>query len=235
MNCLRVSKRLSLIATFLPKGTFFADIGTDHAYLACYVCSNDNQAKAIASDVNRGPYASAKNTVKSYNLEQRIDVRLGDGLSVLADEPITDLVIAGMGGALIKSILESGKNKIRTVERIIAQPNIGEIHVRSWLMNNGFSMTNEIILEENEKIYEIIVADRNMKRNERALLTDKELYFGPKLLEEKSAVFKRKWTLRKEKVMNVLRQLKQGKTINKQKINEFRKELLWIEEVLQDE
>src|SRR5699024_6975282 len=102
------SNRLKTIASFLSTGTFFADIGTDHAYLPCYVCLNDKQARAIAGEVNEGPYQSACETVRSHHLTEQIEVRKGDGLHVLKQDPVDELVIAGMGGALITNILNNG-------------------------------------------------------------------------------------------------------------------------------
>lgn len=234
MRTIKISKRLSLIASFLSKGTYFADIGSDHAYLACYVCLNDGQARAIAGDVNKGPYLSAKKTVENYNLQHAIDVRLGNGLAVLNNDDISELVIAGMGGPLIKSILELGKDQINTVRRIIAQPNIGEENVRKWFVDHGFTICEEAIIEENGKIYEIIVADRNGSSAVEEMLTEKELYFGPYLLKRPSAVFHRKWQLRKIKIEAILQQLQRSKTIDDEKIKRFTNELSWIEEVLRE-
>src|SRR5690625_254647 len=102
-DAINLSKRLTTIATFLPSGAYFADIGSDHAYLPCYVCIHDKEARAIAGEVNEGPYNSACETVKAYELNNQIEVRLGDGLHVIDNEQIKQVVIAGMGGSLIRS------------------------------------------------------------------------------------------------------------------------------------
>lgn len=231
---IQISERLKLIASFLSEGTFFADIGSDHAYLACYVCLTDKKARAIASDVNEGPFLRAKETVERYRLNQRVDVRLGDGLSVLGDDTVGELVLAGMGGTLITAILEKDKNKLQHVQRIIAQPNIGERLVRHWLIHNNYTIIDEKIIKENEKIYEIIVADRKHPLNQDPFYTDKELFFGPFLIKERSHLFKEKWQKRKTRINTILKQMKKGNQIERSKIKLLETEKLWIEEVLQN-
>ena len=55
---------------------------------------------------------------------------------------------------------------------------------------HDFTISDEKILAENDKIYEIIVAHPEKSADK---LTEAELYFGPFLLQEKSAVFLEKW------------------------------------------
>lgn len=235
-HTIELSKRLTTVASFLSKGTFFADIGTDHAYLPCYVCLSDLNAKAIAGEVNAGPYEAARKTVHSYGLSHSIDVRLGNGLHVIHQENIQELVIAGMGGTLITSILNQGKEHLQTVKRIIVQPNITEINVRKWFINNDFIITNEQIILENNHFYEIIVADRlEQKIPSTEQLDEKQLLFGPLLLKNKSTLFYEKWELHQKKLADVVKQMKQASIRDKEKIIQFEKELAWLEEVLEDE
>src|SRR5699024_9282011 len=102
---IQLSKRLQTVASFLSAGTTFADIGSDHAYLPCYVCLRDSSAQAIAGEVNVSPYKRVLNTVQHYRLEQQIDVRLGSGLSILRQGGVCEIEIAGMCGSLIPTIL----------------------------------------------------------------------------------------------------------------------------------
>lgn len=234
-NKIHLSKRLLKVASFIQDGAILADIGSDHAYLPCYVCLNDKSVKAIAGEVNKGPYESAVRTVESYNLTHAIDVRLGNGLEVITlNDSVDHIVIAGMGGSLIKDILEAGKNKLKTVQRIIAQPNVDARNVRKWLVQNHFQIIEEEIIEENDHIYEIIVADR-AKSIESLSLTEKEFLFGPKLLEQKNEVFYKKWSHESEKLHRIVTQMKQAKVLNKEKVSQFEEELNWMREVLVDE
>src|SRR5690625_7229202 len=108
-----LSKRLMKIASYIPKSPFLADIGSDHAYLPCYICLKDKEAKAIAGEVRSGPFDRAVQTVRNYQLDNKVEVRLGDGLEVINEkDEVSVVTIAGMGASLIEQILEKGKHKL---------------------------------------------------------------------------------------------------------------------------
>ena len=163
MEKLIISHRLKEIAKHLNKGVFFADIGSDHAYLPSFVCLNDPLATCIAGEVNEGPFNQAKEVVAKYHLEDRIDVRLGDGLAVLKDSTPEAIVIAGMGGKLIESILLSDLNKTKNINQLILQPNIDAHRLRQWFLNHNYQLEDELVIEENNHYYEILIAKKTSK------------------------------------------------------------------------
>lgn len=233
---IKLSKRLRKTASYLPEGAVFADIGSDHAYLPCHVCLMDKSAKAIAGEINEGPFNSAVETVTQFGLTNAIEVRLGNGLQVLNEGEVQQIIIAGMGGSLIKTILDAGIQKLTQVDRIIAQPNIDARNVRKWFNQQNFTITGEAIIEENGHIYEIIAADKQASDNPyKNGQMDKQLLFGPFLLKDKSAVFYKKWNHEYIKLQRVINQMKCARVKDIEKIFQFEKELSWIEEVINDE
>ncbi|MGI8316119.1 tRNA (adenine(22)-N(1))-methyltransferase [Halobacillus mangrovi] len=233
MNVNSLSQRLYKVATYLPEGSHFADIGSDHAYLPCYVCLRDETARAVAGEVNQGPYESARNEVTLHSLQDRIDVRLGNGLEVLEKDEVNQVVIAGMGGPLIRDILEAGKKKLGTVQRIIAQPNIDSRSIRRWFLNNGYSLVDESILEESGHIYEILVAEQGDagKPYDKQQI-DKELWLGPYLLKQGGVTFRKKCQEEMDKKKYVLEQLKKASSVDPKKIEGLNNEIMWLKEVL---
>lgn len=222
MNHEQLSKRLSAVANLVPVNARLADIGSDHAYLPCYLALQNKIASAVAGEVVQGPYDLAKQHVAQLNLSQMITVRLADGLEAIEQTDNIDTVtICGMGGDLISSILEAGRlsNKLNGVTRIITQPNVDEYHIRQWFMQNQYKIETELILSENGKIYEIIVG---VPTNEQAVYTQEQLQFGVYLPLEKSDVFVAKWQNELEKYDKIIASLHHAKTPQIEKIEQFK-------------
>ncbi|WP_440895866.1 tRNA (adenine(22)-N(1))-methyltransferase [Amphibacillus sp. Q70] len=233
-NEIILSNRLKNIMDFLPAGSFFADIGSDHAYLPIAVCQHDQSAKAIAGELNEGPYRSALEHVTTQRLTDQIKVIKGDGLEVIQFEPVKQVVIAGMGGGLICSILEQGKHLLKDVDRLILQPNVNSEYIREWLLNTDYQLVAERILAEEGHIYEILVADIAVTKA-RYEYSDKEILFGPYLIKEKNNVFKQKWQRERKNYRRIIEQMLRAKEPDLIKINQFKLKEKWIEEVLKDD
>lgn len=232
MNSVNLSKRLQVVADYVEKGARLADIGSDHAYLPCYLAQNKQIDCAVAGEVVEGPFLNAVNEVSRLNLEETVSVRLGDGLQVLNDfDDITTITIAGVGGPLIVRILEEGKQlrKRTGQETLILQPNVNEQTVREYLMNESYAIESETILEENGKRYEIIKAKPAAEKPD---YDEKDLLFGPFLREEKLPVFKDKWTAEAGKTRYVMEQMEKAEQTDKEKIEELDARLNLIEEMI---
>ncbi|WP_274309584.1 tRNA (adenine(22)-N(1))-methyltransferase [Solibacillus daqui] len=190
MNAQKLSKRLETVASFVPTGAVVADIGSDHAYLPCYLVHKGIAARAVAGEVVKGPYDSAVRQVRTEGLSEKITVRLADGLAAVEEaDGITAITIAGMGGPLIVSILEKHPQALKNVTRLILQPNIHAKAIREWALEHGWALQDEVILQEDGKVYEVLVLQRgSMDLNEAQTL------LGPKLMNTKSAVFVEKWS-----------------------------------------
>ena len=220
---IELGERLTRVASFVPDGSKVCDVGSDHAYLPVYLIQNDQISCAIAGEVVEGPFLSAKQTVRDYRMENRIEVRLGDGLQILSKEDeITAVTICGMGGELISRILEAGYSggHINGQERLILQPNVAEHFVREWLMNHSYQIVDETVVSDNHRLYEIIVAEPVGKRVE---YTELELKYGPILLQHPSELSVAKWNRMNRKNKEILEQLQKSKTPQLEKIEQFEK------------
>ena len=198
-----ISKRLELVASFVPQGAILLDVGSDHAYLPIELIERGQIESAIAGEVVEGPYQSAVKNVEAHGLKEKIQVRLANGLAAFEEaDQVSVITIAGMGGRLIARILEEGLDKLADVERLILQPNNREDDLRIWLQDHGFEMVAENILEEAGKFYEILVVEAGQMK-----LSASDVRFGPFLSKEVSPVFVQKWQKEAEKLEFALGQI----------------------------
>ncbi|KIY22703.1 MULTISPECIES: tRNA (adenine(22)-N(1))-methyltransferase [Mesobacillus] len=236
MNADKLSDRLNAVANNIPNGARLADIGSDHAYLPCYMVNKGMIPMAIAGEIAEGPFQSALEQVQEESLTNLITVRKGDGLEVIAPGEVDCITIAGMGGSLISSILEKGKSKLVGVRRLVLQPNVASFAVRRWLIDNGWELLNEEILKEDRKIYEILVAEKGEPlKPYKGIDLESGMQFGPILLREKSDVFMEKWKAERRNWQRILIQL-DGATQNEEteiKKKELKKKLKMAEEAFQ--
>ncbi len=187
VKCMRIklSNRLQAVARQIPVGLRVADVGTDHGYLPVYLVVNDIAPKVIASDRGKRPLDSARQLISLLSLENQIDVRLGDGLSVLQPDEAEVICLAGMGGVAIKEIISAGLPLAQAAKRLVLQPQRNVPAVRRFLVSNGFKIVAEDLAEDDGFYYEIIAVEPGLME-----LTEQEADFGPLLLRDGHPLFK---------------------------------------------
>ncbi|MBQ9938574.1 MAG: SAM-dependent methyltransferase, partial [Oscillospiraceae bacterium] len=104
---IHLDERLETAASFVRNGSVVADIGTDHGYLICSLAERGTIPRGYACDINEQPLAKAAETVEETGLGDKISLVLCDGLRGLDPNCADDIIIAGMGGELICSILSA--------------------------------------------------------------------------------------------------------------------------------
>ena len=148
-----ISPRLDMILQNV-KSASVADIGTDHAFIPIALAKRG--IRVIATDVNAGPLISAKKNIDKYGLS--ITLLRGSGLSPLKIGDAEDIIIAGMGGELIKKIISDDIEKAHTA-RLLLQPMNAQSELRRFLIENGFKITSEDLSKEGRKVYNLIIAE----------------------------------------------------------------------------
>lgn len=146
-----------------------------------YLVQRGIAVQAIAGEVNKGPFLGAERNVRSHGLKESISVRHGNGLAVLTAGEVDAITVSGMGGGTIREILANGIDKLEGVARLILSPQGDGDSLRRWLIEHGWQIVEEDMLEEDDKIYEIVVAERG----EMVLADPLALEFGPLLLQRK--------------------------------------------------
>lgn len=170
---MELTERLLAAASFVRDGAYFIDVGTDHAYLPIYLAEKGRISSATASDINEGPCESARAHIAENGFSDMIEVRRANGLAGHSARGKTDIVIAGMGGALICEILEKADFIKDKNVRLILQPMRNVRDLRAYLLCEGFHIVDEALAREGERIYEIICAEycgEAQKESELSLL-----------------------------------------------------------------
>ncbi|UQY32959.1 tRNA (adenine(22)-N(1))-methyltransferase TrmK [Pseudomonas fulva] len=227
MNPRQLSARLERVAAQVPAGARLADIGTDHGYLLVALVKRGVISAAVAGEVALTPLRAVERSVRENGLGEQIAVRLADGLAAIEPgDGITAISFCGMGGETIRDILARDKARLGGNELLILQPNGGEQPLRRWLMDNGYRIRHEELLQENRFFYEIIVAEPGEPRRH----TDRALYFGPLLVQERSPVFLAKW----QRLLRLKQQTLAGLARARRTVPdaELEQQVRWISEML---
>ena len=163
------------------RGGVVADVGTDHAYLPVYLVATGRADSAVASDINRGPIENAKETVRKYGLENKITTLIADGLDGIEPYHPSDVIIFGMGGELIATIVDRAK-WTREGIRLILQPMTKPEVLRDYLGEVGFRIVDEMLSEADGRVYQTLCAEYDGIIREQDALT---LIFGEFNLKNK--------------------------------------------------
>ena len=153
-----LDKRLLCCADFVRHGSVAADIGSDHAYLPIYLVKEGICPSAIASDINEGPVNRAKINIAVSGLSKKITVLKSDGLDEAISLSPDDIIIAGMGGELIRDIINASEYVKNSDIRLILQPMTMPEVLREYLAKSGFNIIEETVCIAADKCYQIICA-----------------------------------------------------------------------------
>ena len=153
---LTLSKRLQTICDLVTPGVCICDVGCDHAYVDIRLLQEEKISSALAMDVADGPLATAKSNLELTGLSDRCEVRKSDGLAAYEPGEADCMICAGMGGILMRSLLEAEPEKVLSFRELLLSPQ-SEIHlVREWLFRNGCRIADERFLEEDGKYYTVM-------------------------------------------------------------------------------
>ena len=181
----KLSARCEAMAGFVGAGERIADIGADHAYVPLYLVREGISPSAILTDIRPGPLEKTRANVEkavehsgdgSICVRSRtqiepsplcsFELRLGDGLSALENGEADTVIIAGMGGETIISILEADPDKAAGFRKYILQPRTKTELLEGWLQNAGWKVTAKTTAEEKGRLCDIIVcAPKNGLKN----------------------------------------------------------------------
>lgn len=172
--------RLHEVARHVLRGQPVADIGTDHARLPVFLVREGIVPSAIAIDNKVGPLAHAQRTITELECPA-VALRQGDGLGPLRPGEVDTVVLAGLGGAKIISLLEAWP-ALATLPRVIMQPNTGWSAVRAWIAAKRMGLQQETMVREGEHTYLTLVIEPSVTVQHPWEKDDDALMLGPTLM-----------------------------------------------------
>lgn len=154
------------------------DVGTDHAKLPLLAVQETSIEKAYASDNKPGPLKRAQVNIVTAGQSAVITALHGDGLDVLTDD-VDVIVIAGLGGSLIQSMLVN--KDLSQVQRIIVQPTNKPARIRALTRLIPWQIEHETLLFEKNIPYLTFVFAPGCEP-----YSEKEMWYGRQLIAEKN-------------------------------------------------
>ena len=191
----KLSKRLELVASMVSDNSKVIDVGCDHAYLSIYLASERKNIQIIASDVNPNPLKIAKDNVKKYQMEDKIVVKLKDGINDLESD-VDTVVISGIGGILMSEIINN-RNNLSHVKTLILSPNNEFEIVRKTIIKLGYKVVEEKLITDNKKTYLVLKAIIGNCRHYDyyfGILNNQDIetiYYFTKILNDNTKILKR--------------------------------------------
>ena len=161
------------MADLVPPGSRVIDVGTDHAMVPVWLVQTGRAAHVWASDLRTGPLESAVRLIRQTETEDRIDLRQTDGLRGFSKEDGDTVIIAGMGGETMISILSEPAWLSEGV-LLILEPQSKQELLRRWLINGGFEITSERLVYDSGRIYSVLTAQFGSSPS----YTEAEWYIG---------------------------------------------------------
>lgn len=183
MKPIALSPRLEAVKAFVPQGAVAADIGADHGQLILSLCENGIISTGYACENKPGPFARLQAAIANSPYREQITAELADGLTHLPETADT-VVIAGMGGELLVSILNRSPKRLKTVKTLILAPNTDVPEVRKAVNRLGFAIKDEIMIAEKKRDHEILLAVRGPQT-----LNPLDILYGPCLRKARSSAF----------------------------------------------
>ncbi len=177
-----ISLRLNEICNLVDKNSIVADIGTDHGIIPMMLSKNCISKKIIATDISKNSLEKLEKKLILNDNITNIETRVSDGLDCLDEFEVDTIIISGMGGILIKEILERNLNIAKSSNYLILSPNNSLDVLRKFLYENNFFIEKEKDVFENQKYYQIL----KVKRGKDFYKNEYEYLYGKLLIKNKS-------------------------------------------------
>ena len=195
-NVLNLDKRLSKIVELCSNTKIVADIGCDHGKVGAELILQSKAYGVIATDISPKSLNKAVRLASRLNISPYISFREGDGFSVISKYDKVDCaIVAGFGGSEMLKMIKQSKNRIN---ELILQPMSDILKLRSYMLQIGFKITDDVTIKSSGKFYHIIKFKEGKMK-----ITDLEFYFGITNVRELGEDFIEYLNSEKEKIHRI--------------------------------
>lgn len=170
---IHLTPRLQAIANCVPLGARVIDVGTDHARIPVWLAQENRACHVWASDIRPGPLRGAAALITETGTDAVVSLRMTDGLNGFSPQDGDTIILAGMGGETIVSIL-SAAPWTREHSELILSPHTKQAELRTYLYENGYKITQEHLIRDAGRIYPLFTA----KGGVPAAYSPAELHLG---------------------------------------------------------
>lgn len=235
---MELSKRLSMIVNKADKCRCIADIGTDHGYVASELLKKCICDKVIATDINKGPLEKARITLLFDGFSDKSEVRLGSGLRTIKKGETQGIIIAGMGGNLIRDLVNERINIAKDQDYLILQPAQNPEVLRKYLYNERFEILDEDVCFDENKYYECFKVRYNsnlkheIRDSEDEFLEEMRYEISPFLLKNGGDIFKDYMNHKIEKYEQIMSHLNNDTENSIKRREEISKKVKYIKDMV---
>ncbi len=186
----KLDERLALAASFALAGQAVADIGCDHGKLAVNLAASGRFPKVIGADLREGPLAKAALTLQNAGCEGLVELRLGDGLSVLREGEVGTIIIAGVSAQTTIDILAAAPWVWGPASpRLVLIPATKHPVLRGWLLAQGFALQRDCPVQAAGRWYTVLCAEYTGEKTPKEQITLKQMLYGAAACEENFAPY----------------------------------------------
>lgn len=197
----KISDRLKFIFSHIPNCDYFADIGCDHGYISQLMLEQNKCKKLVYSDISAPSLQKAQKLLCGYENAKPVCC---SGLEKI-DNTVDCVLIAGMGGENIISILQNGF----LPKTLVLQPMKNTDKLRVYLNKNGYFLQKDFIFKAENKFYNLLIAVKGSQ-----VLSQEEIEYGVDNLKNPSKDFIEYLGLQIESKQKILTGLSNQKQID---------------------
>ena len=184
---MKITKRLEKIANLVEEGKSVIDIGTDHGLVPLYLAKKEISKDILATDISKKSLQKLEDKLDN-DLKKIIKTKVCDGLDGIDIKKGQIAIVAGMGAVTIIEILSKNIEKVRKLDYIICEGNIGNEKLRKFLNENNFYIDKDFLIKDGRKHYDIIRFKNGLDR----ILSLSESYFGNFIYKDFNPLLKKR-------------------------------------------